>query len=185
MIHMIQGGSAMLKILYPYEYAKSVFSIDYEKLYRMGYKAVLFDIDNTLVHHGEDSTGEVDALFSAIHDIGLKTLLLSNNTEERIQRFLRNIDSPYIHDAGKPETAGFLRAVEMLGIKKEEAVVIGDQIFTDIYGANRSGIDNILVEYMRYEDEKKIGIRRNLEKIILKLYGLNKSCQHRIGDIYR
>lgn len=175
----------MFKVFYPYEYAESVFSIDYNKLYSKGYRGVIFDIDNTLVHHGEDSTPEVDELFQIIHRAGLKTLLLSNNDEERIQRFLKNIDSLYICDADKPHTANYLKAVKMLHIKKKEAVFIGDQIFTDIYGANRSGIDNILVKYLRYDDETKIGIRRNLEKIILKLYSLNKSCQHRIGDIYK
>lgn len=175
----------MFKVLYPYEYVESVFSIDYNKLYNKGYRGVIFDIDNTLVHHGEDSTKEIDELFQIIHRTGLKTLLLSNNDEERIQRFLKNIDSLYICDAQKPHPANYLKAVKMLGIKKKEAVFIGDQIFTDIYGANRSGIDNILVKYLRYEDETKIGIRRNLEKIILKLYSFNKSCQNRIGDIYK
>ena len=175
----------MFKILYPFEYAESVFAIDYEKLYRKGYRAVIFYIDNTMVHHGEDSTDEVDELFRSIHSTGLKTLLLSNNDEPRIQRFIRNIDTLYICDAAKPEVAGFLKAIDMLGIEKKEAVVIGDQIFTDIYGANKSGIDNILVKYMRYPDEKKIGIRRNLEKIILWFYGIRRSCQNRIGDIYK
>lgn len=175
----------MFKIFYPYEYAESVFSIDYNKLYNMGYRGVIFDIDNTLVHHGEDSTKEIDELFRVIQGIGLKTLLLSNNDDERIQRFLKNIDSLYICDAQKPEITNYLKAIEMLDISKKEAVFIGDQIFTDIYGANKSGIDNILVKYLRYEDETKIGIRRNLEKIILKFYSLNKSCQNRIGDIYK
>ena len=175
----------MFKVLYPYEYVESVFSIDYSKLYSKGYRGILFDIDNTLVHHGEDSTKEVDELFQTIHSIGLKTLLLSDNNEERIKRFLKNIDSLYICDAKKPNVTNYLKAVEMMNIKKEEALFIGDQIFRDIYGANRSGIDNILVKYMRYEEETKIGIRRNIEKIILKFYKRNKLCQNRIGDIYK
>ena len=70
-------------------------------------------------------------------------------------------------------------------MKKEKIVFIGDQVFTDIYGANRSGIDNILVKFIGHDIETKIGIRRNIEKIILKLYKLNKSCQNRIGDILK
>lgn len=175
----------MFKMLYPYEYVESVFAIDYEKLYKLGYKAVIFDIDNTLVHHGEDSTEEIDELFRIIHGLGLKTLLLSNNNEERIQRFLKNIDSLYIAEADKPDTANYLKAVEMLEVKKEEVVFVGDQLFTDIYGANKSGIDNILVKYMRYATETKIGKKRTIEKVLLKLYKLNKSCQNRIGDIHK
>ncbi|MCL2294947.1 MAG: YqeG family HAD IIIA-type phosphatase [Spirochaetes bacterium] len=175
----------MLKVFYPHEYVESVFSIDYNSLYRKGYRGIIFDIDNTLVHHGEDSTKEIDELFQTIHNIGLKTLLLSDNTEERVKKFLKNIDSLYIHDAKKPSVTNCLKAVEMMNIKKEEAVVIGDQIFRDIYGANKSGIDSILVKYMRYQNETKIGIRRNAEKIVLKLYELNKSYQNRIGDIHK
>jgi len=174
----------MFKVFYPHEYVESIFSVDYNKLYKMGYKGILFDLDNTLTHHGEDSTKEVDELFHAIHSIGLKTIILSDNSEERIKRFLRNIDSLYIHEANKPNVANFLKAVEMLNIKKEEAVVIGDQIFRDIYGANKSGIANILVKYMRYDNETKIGIRRILEKVVLKFYGCNKRFQNRIGDIH-
>lgn len=174
----------MFRLFYPYEYTESVFSIDYDKLYKKGYRGIIFDIDNTLVPHGKDSTKEIDALFQTIHHTGLKTLLLSNNSEERIQRFLANIDSLYIYDAQKPNVKNYYKAVEMLNIKKEEAVCIGDQIFTDIYGANRSGIDNILVKYIRPKNETKIGKKRTLEKVILRFYKLSKRYQNRIGDIY-
>ena len=62
----------MLKALYPHEYVDSVFDIDYDKLYDMGYRGIIFDIDNTLVHHGDDSNEEIDELFRAIRGIGLK-----------------------------------------------------------------------------------------------------------------
>ncbi len=175
----------MFKKFYPCEYVESVFSIDYEKLYRKGYRGILFDIDNTLVPHGADSTKEVDELFRTLHRLGFQTLLLTNNDEERVRRFLKNIDSPYICDAQKPAAEGYLKALDMLKLKKEETVLIGDQIFTDIYGANKSGMDNILVRFIGYDVETKIGIRRNLEKIVLKMYSLNKSCQNRIGGIQK
>lgn len=175
----------MLKKFYPYEYVKSVFDIDYNKLYSLGYKGVIFDIDNTLVHHGEDSTPEIDELFRQIHKAGLKTLLLSNNDTERIERFIKNIDSPYIPDADKPEVAGYYKALKMLGLSKDEVVFIGDQLFTDIYGANKCGMPNILVKFLQHETETKIGKKRTLEKYILKLYKLSSSCHHRIGDIHK
>lgn len=173
----------MLKALYPHEYVDSVFDIDYDKLYDMGYRGIIFDIDNTLVHHGDDSNEEIDELFRAIRGIGFKTLLLSNNSEERIKRFNINIGSMYIYDAQKPDTANFLKAVDMLGLKKNEVALVGDQIFTDIYGANKSGIDSILVKFLRRENETKIGKRRTLEKAILKFYKLNRSCQRRMGGV--
>ena len=175
----------MIGLLFPFEYVDSVFSIDYEKLVQKGYKGIIFDIDMTLVPHGADSTKEIDELFKTIHKAGLKTLLLTNNSEERVKRFIKNIDTLYLCDAEKPNPEGYLKAIQMMGIKKNETVFIGDQIFIDIYGANRCGIASILVKYVTAEVETKIGIRRNLEKIILKLYGITKVYQHRLGDILK
>lgn len=174
-----------LHSLFPYEYVDSVFSIDYKKLVEKGYKGIIFDIDMTLVPHGADSTKEIDELFKSIHSAGLKTLLLTNNSEDRVKRFTRNIDTLYLCDAQKPNSEGYLEAVRMMEIQKDETVFIGDQIFIDIYGANKCGIANILVKYVTAEAETKIGIRRNLEKIILKLYRITKSWQHRLGDIHK
>ncbi len=175
----------MFKIFYPYEYVKSVFAINYNKLYSKGYKGLIFDIDNTLVHHGDDSTKEVDELFRYIQQIGFKTIILSNNSEERVKRFLKNINSLYIYDAKKPAVSNYLKTLEKLGLRKEEMIVIGDQIFTDIWGANRSGITSILVEYIRKENETKIGKKRQIEKIILWFYKKNKAFQNRIGNIVK
>ena len=175
----------MFKLLYPYEYADSVFSINYNKLYDNGYRGLIFDIDNTLVHHGDNSTKEIDDFFRRIQSIGFKTLLLSNNTEERVKRFLTNIDSLYICDANKPDKTNYLKALEMMDIKREEAVYIGDQIFTDILGANRCGIANILVKYIRLDNETKIGKKRQIENILLSFYRRNQKFQHRLGDIIK
>ncbi len=175
----------MLKRYYPYEWAASVFAIDYQKLYDLGFRAVIFDIDNTLVHHGDGSTPEVDALFARIHGIGLKTCLLSNNSEARILRFTANIDTAYVAEAGKPQPGGYQKALALCGVRASQAVVIGDQIFTDICGANRCGIASILVDFIRKDPHAKIGKKRMLEKAILKIYSKNKKFTHRLGDILR
>ncbi len=170
----------MLKLFYPDEYAEDVFSIDYEKLYEMGYRAVIFDLDNTLVPHGAPSTPEVDGLFSLIQQTGLKTLILSDNGETRMSLFLENISTPYICNAGKPKTANYKKALKALEVKKDEAIYIGDQLFTDILGANLSGIDCILVKYIGYYDEGYKGKRRALEAKLLNMY---KKCKryNRLG----
>lgn len=173
----------MLRKFYPSQRAASVFAIDYQKLYSLGYRGIIFDIDNTLVHHGKDSTPEVDALLAQIKRIGFKTMMLSNNGVDRIERFLRNIDSPYISNADKPNPENYYRALERMGLEAAQTVVIGDQVFTDILGANRSGIRSILVDFIRAPNETKIGIRRNVEKVILLCYRLCPSRRNRIGDI--
>lgn len=175
----------MLRKFFPYEYMDSVFSIDYSKLMEKGFKAIIFDIDNTLVHHGDDSTEFVDNLFKEIHSLGLKTLLLTNNDEERVLRFIKNIDTAFVCDADKPNTSGYEKALEILEVSKTEAVVIGDQIFTDIYGANMSGIPNILVKFITVEGETRIGKRRYVEKLILSIQKLSKTYRNRLGDIER
>ena len=175
----------MLKVLYPYEYVPDVFCIDYNELYKKGYRGIIFDIDNTLVHHGDDSTKEIDNLFNEIQSIGFQTLILSNNNEARVKRFLKNINSLYICDAEKPKKKNYLKAVKMMNINKKEALFIGDQVFTDILGANRSGLDNILVKFIKAPNETKIGKRRELENRILKIYHKNEKYQHRLGNIIK
>ena len=173
----------MFKKLYPYEYVESIFCINYQKLLNKGYNSIIYDIDNTLVPHGKGSTYEVEQLFKYLHKIGFKTLLLSNNCDERIKEFNKNINTLYICDAEKPKKHNYLKAINMLNTDKKSTIYIGDQVFTDIFGANRSGIDNILVKYIGFLTETKIGIKRNLEKVILKLYRRNKSYQNRLGNI--
>ena len=175
----------MFQRFYPYAYGESVFAIDYEKLYDKGYRGIIFDIDNTLVHHGDDSTKEIDDLFRRIQGIGFKTLLLTNNEEKRVLRFLKNIDSLYICDAGEPDPAGYLKAVAMLKMKKEEVVFVGDQVFTDILGANRCGMASILVKFIRLKSETRIGKRRQLERLILMFYRRNKKYRNRLGDVFK
>ena len=175
----------MFKLLYPYEYVPSVFAIDYQKLYDDGFRGLIFDIDNTLVHHGDDSTPKVDALFRKLHAIGFKTVLLSNNDEERVTRFIKNIDTDYVCDAAKPSPKGYLKAVKRMGLKKEQTIFIGDQIFTDIFGANRCRIPNILVRFIRMKGETNFGKRRQLEHMILNFYKRNRKCRHRLGPIIK
>lgn len=161
-------SSAMNPIhFYPDLYLEDVFSVPYVKLYKAGYRALIFDIDNTLVPHGADSTGEVDRLLARLRGMGFKILLLSNNNEARILRFCKNIDALYIAEAGKPSATPFRKALEMTGVGKDRAVVIGDSTFTDIIGANRAGIPSILVKYIGHEKWEWKGYRRYLEKMLL------------------
>ena len=175
----------MFRNFYPWEYSKSVFDIDYKKLYRQGYRGIIFDVDNTLVHHGDDSTPEVDQLFRTLHEIGFKTFLLTDNNEERVKRFIRNIDTQYLCEAGKPDPSCYRKALEALNMDRSQVVCIGDQIFLDILGANRAGIASILVHFIWLPSETKIGKRRQLEKVILWFYRHNRSAQHRLGNIHK
>ena len=174
----------MFKKLYPTKYLDSSYSIDYEQLYRSGIRGLIYDIDNTLVHHGDPSTKEVDALFQKLHRMGWKTLLLTNNDQERVERFIQNIHTLYLCDAEKPDPSSYQKAIEQLNLQKQTVICIGDQIFTDILGANRSGIASILVKFIQIDGETKIGKRRYLERLILKFYRHSPFCRDRLGNIY-
>lgn len=175
----------MLKEYFPGAYAPNVFSVDYQWLFDRGYRAILFDVDNTLVHHNADSTREVDALFQRLQEIGLKTALVSNNSPERLARFARNIDTCCIAEADKPQSAGYEKALRELGVSKEQAVFIGDQVFVDICGANQCGIASILVHYITVNKRAWIGFRRYLEKMILFVYRFRKPFHILEGAVKR
>lgn len=173
----------MFRLFYPYEYVDSVFSIDYSKLYELDFKGIIFDIDNTLVHHGDDSNEKIDELFDTIHKIGFTTLLLTNNDEARVKRFIKNIDTLYICEADKPKVKNYYNALKMMNLNKNEVVFVGDQVFTDIFGANKCGIPNILVKFIQLDKNEYIGKRRQIEQLILKWYSKNRTAQHRLGNV--
>ena len=175
----------MFEEFFPEGYASSVYDIDYEKLYAMGIRGLIFDIDNTLVHHGDDATAESTELIAHIRKIGLSVVLLSDNDEERVRRFVNNTGIPYVCDAAKPETAGYEKALKLLGTAKNETVVIGDQMFVDIVGANRFNVPSILVHYISLPGEKWPGFKRILEKVLLIVYRYCKRDHHRLDAAVR
>lgn len=154
----------LLKNLYPKETAVSVYELDWEKLARQ-YKGVIFDIDNTLVPHGEPADERAMRLFKRLHELGMKTMLLSNNKEARVKPFAWQLQTDYVHKAGKPKKTGYQRAVKRMGMTPEQIVFAGDQIFTDIWGANCAGMMTILTEPVDPStDEIQIVVKRLFEK---------------------
>lgn len=160
----------MLEKLYPGEYLDSAYQINFGKLYAEGYRGVIFDIDNTLVPHGAPSDERSDALFRMLHQAGWKTIVLSNNKEPRVKLFADKAETDYIYKAGKPGRKGYLDAMERMGTDLSNTLFVGDQIFTDIWGANRAGIRTILVKPIHPKEEIQIILKRYLEKIVIYFY---------------
>lgn len=161
---------SFLSIFYPSERIKSAYTIDYEKLYESGIKGLIFDIDNTLVPHGAAADMEAKKLFAYLKDIGFNTLLLSNNKEGRVKSFANDVGALYIYKADKPMKKGYLKAMQIMGTDVESTVFIGDQLFTDVWGARRIGIYSILTEPINPKEEIQIVLKRYLEKIVLFFY---------------
>ncbi|MBQ8279648.1 MAG: YqeG family HAD IIIA-type phosphatase [Roseburia sp.] len=161
----------MLERFYPKEYLDSTYQIDFEKYYNAGYKGVIFDIDNTLVCHGAPADEKAVTLFEKLNELGYSSVLLSNNKEPRVKMFFDGvIASHYIYKAGKPGVKNYQKAMELMGCDTGNTLFVGDQIFTDVYGANRAGIYSILVKPIHPKEEIQIVLKRYLEKIILYFY---------------
>lgn len=160
----------ILDIFYPDEYLDGAYEIEYEKLYDMGYRGIIYDIDNTLVPHGFPADDRSVSLFKRLHSIGFKTIALSNNKEPRVKMFCDAVDMPYIYKAGKPGVKGYRNAMKIMGTGNNDTLFIGDQIFTDVYGANRTGIYTILVKPIHPKEEIQIVLKRVLERIVLYFY---------------
>lgn len=160
----------MLERFYPDYEEESAYGIDYALLYRNGCRGVVFDIDNTLVPHGAPATEQAVALFQRIHGIGLSTMLLSNNKEPRVKSFADAVESDYIYKAGKPGRSGYERAMERMGTGVDNTVFVGDQLFTDIWGAKKAGIKTFLTRPINPKEEIQIVLKRYLERIVLYFY---------------
>lgn len=160
----------MFRKFYPRRLAPSSYDINYEKLYQEGYRGILFDIDNTLVEHGADATPRAIELFTRLKKIGFQTCLISNNSNERVSRFNKNIGSKYIYKANKPAKKNYIKATQIMGTNISNTVFVGDQLFTDVFGANRIGMMTYLVKPIHPKEEIQIVLKRKLERIVLYYY---------------
>ena len=160
----------LVERFYPDEYLDSTYSIDFAELAKKGYRGVLFDIDNTLVPHGAPADERAKALFARLKAIGFRCCLISNNQKPRVEMFNKDIQVDYVYNAHKPSTRNYLRAMEIMGTDRRSSVFIGDQLFTDIWGAKNAGLRNILVKPINPKEEIQIVLKRYLEKIVLHFY---------------
>ncbi|MCD7766195.1 MAG: YqeG family HAD IIIA-type phosphatase [Lachnospiraceae bacterium] len=161
----------MLESFYPDEYLDSAYGIDYAEFYRRGYRGIIFDIDNTLVPHGAPADARARSLFSYLNSLGFACCLLSNNQRERVDLFNKDIGAFFVENAHKPSRKGYVRAMELMGTTRSTTLFVGDQIFTDIYGARRTGLYSILTKPIHPKEEIQIVLKRYLERIVLYFYG--------------
>lgn len=167
----------MFKKFYPDRYMNSTYEIDFDAYYEKGYRGVIFDIDNTLVPHGAPADERSKKLFSHLKELGFKVVLLSNNKEPRVKMFNDAVKVSYIFKAGKPMVKNYIKAMEIMGTNKENTMFVGDQLFTDVWGAKRTGIHNILVKPIDKKEEIQIVLKRYLEKIVLSSYNCYQKKQ--------
>ena len=160
----------MFERFFPDAYMDSTYVIDFEKLYKEGIRGVIFDIDNTLVTHGAPANKKAIRLFERLKTIGFKICLVSNNKEPRVASFNAKVKADYVYKAGKPLKKGYLAALDKTSSDIEHTLFVGDQLFTDLWGANKLGIYSILVKPIDKHEEIQIILKRIPEKLILFFY---------------
>jgi len=164
----------MYQSLFPNDDYDSAYDIDFYAYYNKGYRGILFDVDNTLVEHGQPVTIRAIELFARLREAGFKTCIISNNKEYRVKPLADALESYYVYKAGKPAARGYIEGMEHMGTSGSTTLFVGDQIFTDILGANRAGIHSILVKPVAKHEEIQIVLKRKLEYFILKKYNKEK-----------
>ena len=164
----------MFECFFPDAYMDSTYVIDFEKLYKEGIRGVIFDIDNTLVPHGAPADERAIRLFARLRSIGLDYCLISNNQLPRVKPFADAVQAKFVEDAHKPSRKNCLKAMKLMHVDLDSCIFVGDQIFTDVYGAKRCGMRTILVKPLHPKEEIQIVLKRYLEKIVLYFYQKEK-----------
>lgn len=158
----------LLKQFLPDQHVKSIFDIRPGELKQKGIKGIITDLDNTLVEWDRPyATPKIVQWFEEMKKENILITIVSNNNKERVQAFADPIGVSFIFQARKPLGVAFKRAINDMGIKKDEAVVIGDQLLTDVLGGNRSGFHTILVVPVAQTDGVATRINRKIERVIL------------------
>ena len=156
------------KYFYPDQLYASIYDIDFTKLYESGIKGLILDIDNTLVAHGEKKPdGRTAVLLDKLRDIGFQVCILSNSTRRRVARFSAGLGIYAAAGARKPASAGFIKAARLMDLELSQICMIGDQIFTDIFGAKRLGIKAIFTNRISDREIFTVALKRIPEKYIL------------------
>ena len=163
----------------PHAYHASIFEIPYQTLKETGIKSLFFDLDNTIIAYDETVLSDKHVAFFKTLQKDFKIVIISNSHYHRVKGALINFDVPFVWYAKKPLKSGFKKALKLAGSKKEETLLIGDQLMTDVFGATRFGILSILVKSVKRKSDRKITqFNRKLERIFL------KKIEKNLPDLY-
>lgn len=161
-------------MLYPDMYLDSIDKLNIKELKAMGFKALIMDIDNTIIEWNIRVPDERSRkiINEAISE-GMKVCLISNGTRDRVTEFAAALGVPYVYNAGKPRKSPYKRALKLLDVSPDEVVAVGDQVFTDVLGGNRLGLYTILVHPISSKETKWTRFVRRFERLVLDRYNKN------------
>lgn len=163
-------------MIYPKQYLNSVKEISIQLLEKNNIKGLILDVDNTLIDFNRKMPEGVENWVQELKKLGIKFCILSNsNNIEKVGRVAEKLKIPFIHFAKKPFKSGFKKAQTVLGLEENQIAVVGDQIMTDVIGANCSKMFSILVKPIDEKDYMLTKIKRPFERVIINCYLRNKS----------
>ena len=158
-------------LLYPKSYFKKITDINVEFLKENKIQGLILDVDNTLIDFNLNVLEGLEQWHDEIRKNGIKTIIVSNtNKKQKIKMISSLLNIDYIMFAMKPSKKGFIEAKKRLNLEEENIAAIGDQIFTDVLGANRNKMFSILVEPIDKKDIWLTVVKRPIEKMIIKKY---------------
>lgn len=158
----------MFSYLVPDLYVKSIYDIDLNKLKKRGVKGIVTDLDNTLIEWDRpEATPELMKWIKEVQSQGFSIVIVSNNNRDRVERVAKPLGVPFVHRARKPMKKAFNQALHKINIPVSKAVVIGDQVFTDVFGGNRMGLYTILVVPVAQNDGLATQFNRFMERFAL------------------
>lgn len=157
-----------MRLVRPRHYVTGVCAIDLDALREAGIKALLLDVDNTVLPlDSAECTPEIAAWLASLPDAGFVACFVSNNWHEAIHSRVAPFGLPLSAKAMKPLPRGFRAAARALGVKPKECAVVGDQIFTDILGGNLVGATTVLVRPVSSSDLPHTLVLRRIERLIM------------------
>lgn len=167
-----EGKKSFFQNLYPDYIYERVEDIPYSVIRNDDIRLILMDMDNTLIDYKADYTKNLRKWIKEMKSKGVKLYIVSNSfTEKKIRRISKELGLQYYYKAGKPSKKGFKKVLEQFpDIKKEQTLMIGDQIFTDVWGGNRFNIKTLLVKRINKKETILSGCKRPLERLILNHY---------------
>ena len=158
-------------ILYPKKYINNVLEISADFLKEENINGLILDVDNTLLFHDRKMLTGLTQWVENMKKNNIKLCILSNtNKKDKVDKLSKDLKVPYIFFAKKPLKGGFKKAAKILNMKNENIAVVGDQIFTDIIGANRMKMFPILTKPLSETDILITRIKRPIEEYIIKKY---------------
>lgn len=158
----------MTDIFIPDMYSQSIYRVNYEKLKESGIKLVIFDLDNTIVPVDEvEPRPETIELMFKIKELGIRPVLMSNSGKKRVEPFRNKLEIDSCASAKKPLKKNYEKIMSIFRVKKEEVACIGDQLLTDIFGANKMGMTSILINPISKKDRFTTKINRIFERFIM------------------